>query len=164
MSNESLPPTPKPLLIDSTEPLDLHQPVILVADDEVIIRNLVTILMQLEGYLVVGAIDGYEALELSRKYDGKIDLVITDMEMPGLNGSDLCAYLLEERPGIKVLVMSGANVAEVVRQNVHIQFLPKPFDGQTINKRVRAILGLPAKPSKALLSSIASATNPEPLN
>ena len=103
MNNQSVPTALKPLLSDTTGSLQPHQPVILVADDDVIIRNLVTILMQLEGYLVVAAADGQEGLELSRKYSGKIDLVITDMEMPRLNGSDLCAHLLEERPGIKVL-------------------------------------------------------------
>src|SRR2546423_15034599 len=94
--------------------LEPHQPVILVADDEVIVRNLVTILMQLDGYLVLAAADGLEGLELSRKYAGKIDLLITDMEMPRLNGSNLRAHLLEERPGIKVLVLSGADIAEIV--------------------------------------------------
>jgi len=153
MKNQSVPTALKPLLSDTTGSLQPHQPVILVADDDVIIRNLVTILMQLEGYLVVAAADGQEGLELSRKYSGKIDLVITDMEMPRLNGSDLCAHLLEERPGIKVLVMSGADIDEIVSQNIHLQFLPKPFDGQTIKKRVRNILGLPPKPSEARSSS-----------
>ena len=142
MSNESIPAALKPLLIDATESLEPHQPVILVADDEVMVRNLVTILMQREGYLAVAAADGQEALELSRKYSGKIDLVITDMQMPRLNGADLCTHLLEERPGIRVLVMSGADIAEIVSANIHMQFLPKPFDGETITKRVRGILGL----------------------
>ena len=84
-----------------------RQSVILVADDEVLIRNLVTLLMQREGYFVLSAADGQEGLELSRKYPGTIDLVITDVQMPRLNGTDLCAHLLEDRPGIKVLVMSG---------------------------------------------------------
>src|SRR5205809_7202726 len=140
--NQSLP------LGSTKNSLEPHQPVILVADDEVIIRNLVTILMQLEGYLVLAAADGQEGLELSRKYSGKIDLVITDMEMPRLNGRDLCAHLLEERPGIKVLAMSGLDIAEIVSQNIHMQFLPKPFDGETIKERVREILGLPPKASK----------------
>jgi YesN/AraC family two-component response regulator len=63
--------------------------------------------MQREGYFVLSAADGQEGLELSRKYPGTIDLVITDVQMPRLNGTDLCAHLLEDRPGIKVLVMSG---------------------------------------------------------
>jgi DNA-binding NtrC family response regulator len=138
----------KPLLSDATHSVALHQFVILVADDEVIIRNLVMLLMQLEGYLVLTAADGQEALDLSRTYSGKIDLVMTDMQMPRLNGSDLCAHLLEERPGIKILVMSGMDIAEIVDANVHMQFLPKPFDGETIKTRVREILSLPPKPSK----------------
>jgi DNA-binding response OmpR family regulator len=134
--------------VDSTEvwPPPSRPFVILVADDEVIVRNLVTLLMQREGYLVLTAADGREGLELSRQYPGKIDLVITDVDMPRLNGTDLCAHLLEERPGIKVLVMSGADVNEIVSQNANLPFLPKPFDGETLRARVRAILGVPALP------------------
>jgi len=116
--------------------------VILVADDEVLVRNLVTLFMQREGHLVLTAADGREGLELSRQYPGKIDLVITDVDMPRLNGTDLCAHLFEERPGIKVLVMSGADMSEIVSQNVNLPFLPKPFDGETLKARVRAILGV----------------------
>ena len=120
-----------------------RQSVILVADDEALIRNLVTILMQQDGHMVLSAADGHEGLELSRQYPGKIDLVITDVDMPRLNGADLCAYLLEERPGIKVLMMSGADMSEIVSQNINLPFLPKPFDGLTLKARVRALLALP---------------------
>ena len=82
-------------------------------------------------------------------------MVITDMEIPRLNGRDLCAHLVEERPGIKVLVMSGSDIAEIVSQNIHMQFLPKPFDGETLNERVREILGLPPKASKVRSSCTA---------
>ena len=120
-----------------------HQSVILVADDEPLIRNLVTLLMQREGYFVLSAADGHEGLELSRKYPGLIDLLITDVNMPRMNGTDLCGHLMEERPGIKVLVMSGADMSEIVSQNANMPFLPKPFDGQTLKARVRAILAAP---------------------
>ena len=126
--------------------LGVNQPVILVADDEVLIRNLVTLLLQGEGYAVLSASDGQEALELSRKYPGTIDLVITDVEMPRLNGMDLCAHLLEERPGIKAIVMSGADMSEITRQNINLPFLPKPFDGEALLARVRTILGAPVQP------------------
>ncbi len=133
---------------DNDRSLELHglgpvmapQSVILVADDAVLIRNLVTLLMQQEGYFVISAADGHEGLELSRHYPGSIDLVITDVQMPRLNGTDLCAHLLQERPGIKVLLMSGTDMSEIVRQNVNLAFLPKPFDGQALKARVRAIL------------------------
>jgi DNA-binding response OmpR family regulator len=125
--------------------LRVRQPIILVADDEVMIRNLVTLLLQEEKYIVLSASDGQEGLELSRRYPGTIDLVITDVEMPRLNGMNLCAHLLEERPGIKVIVMSGTDMGEIVRQNVNLPFLPKPFDGEALLARVRAILCVPVK-------------------
>jgi len=122
-----------------------RQSVILVADAEVLIRNLVTILLQRDGHLVLSAANGHEGLELSRKYPGPIELVITDARMPRMNGTDLCAHLLQERPGIKVLVMSGADMGEIVSQNVNLPFLPKPFDGKTLMARVRALLAAPVQ-------------------
>jgi DNA-binding response OmpR family regulator len=105
------------------------------------------LLLQQDGYFVLSAADGHEGLELSRQYPGSIALVITDMMMPRLNGADLCAHLLAERPGIKVLVMSGADISEIVSQNVNLPFLPKPFDGQTLKARVRALLAAEITPN-----------------
>jgi DNA-binding response OmpR family regulator len=127
-----------------------HQSVILVADDEPLIRNLVTLLMQQEGYFVLSAADGHEGLELSRQYPGAIDLVITDVEMPRMNGSDLCGHLAEERPGIRVLIMSGADMSEIVRQNAHLLFLPKPFSGEALKAKVLAILADPVEPRESV--------------
>ncbi len=122
-------------------PLGTRQPVILVADDDVLVRNLVTLLLQKQGYVVLSASDGQEGLALSRKYPGVIDLVITDVEMPRLNGMDLCTHLIEERPLIKVIVMSGADMEAIVRENVNLPFLPKPFDGEALIARVLSLLG-----------------------
>jgi len=124
--------------------------VILVADDEALIRNLVTLLLQQVGYFVLSAADGHEGLELSRTYPGKIDLLITDVNMPRMNGTDLCAHLREERPGIKVLVMSGADISEILRKNANMPFLPKPFDGETLKAAVREILAAPIQPAARL--------------
>ena len=70
-----------------------------------------------------------------------------------LNGTDLCAHLLEERPGIKVLMMSGADMREIVSQNANLPFLPKPFDGKTLIAKVRALLAAPVQPPMHLLPS-----------
>jgi CheY-like chemotaxis protein len=80
---------PHPAGLPNLRSRGLHQPVILVADDEPLIRNLVTLLLQHDGYFVMSAADGHEGLHLSRKYPGVIDLLITDMEMPRMNGTDL---------------------------------------------------------------------------
>jgi CheY-like chemotaxis protein len=122
-------------------PSGVRQSVILVADDDVFVRNLVRLLLQRQGYIILCASDGQEGLELSRKYPGTIDLVITDVKMPRLNGMDLCAHLLEERPKIKVIVMSGSDMKEIVSQNVNLPFLPKPFDGEALIARVLSVLG-----------------------
>jgi DNA-binding response OmpR family regulator len=139
-SDETNPPVDLP----AVRPARPHRSVILVADDEALVRNLVTLLLQQDGHLVLSAANGHEGLELSRRYPGTIDLVITDEQMPRLNGTDLCAHLLEERPGIKALVMSGADMSEIVSQNINLPFLPKPFDGKTLLARVRTILAGPA--------------------
>jgi FixJ family two-component response regulator len=68
--------------------------------------------------------------------------------MPRLNGINLYAHLVEERPEIKVLVMSGAAMREIVNKNVNLPFLPKPFEGQTLKARVREILAAPVQPPK----------------
>jgi DNA-binding response OmpR family regulator len=140
---------PHPVDLPDLRLLGARQPVILVADDEALIRNLVTLILQHDGYFVLSAADGHEGLELSRKYPGAIDLLITDMEMPRMNGTDLCGHLMEERPGIKALVMSGKEISEIVRQNANMPFLPKPFDGETLKAKVRAILALPVLVSSA---------------
>ena len=135
--------SPHPVDLPDLRLLGVNQSVILVADDEPLIRNLVTLLLQHDGYFVLSAADGHEGLELSRKYPGVIDLLITDVEMPRMNGTDLCGHLMEERPEIKVLVMSGKDISEIIRQNANMPFLPKPFDGQTLKARVREVLAAP---------------------
>ncbi len=115
-------------------------PVILVADDDVLVRNIVTLLVQREGFFVISASDGQEALDISRGYAGPIALVITDMQMPRLDGAGLCARLLDERPGIKALVMSGSMLREIISENTNMRFLPKPFDGKTLIRQVKELL------------------------
>jgi CheY-like chemotaxis protein len=68
-------------------------PSFLLLTTKLLIRNLVTLLLQHEGYFVISAADGHEGLELSRKYPGVIDLLITDINMPRMNGTDLCGHL-----------------------------------------------------------------------
>lgn len=96
--------------------LGLYQPVILVADDDPLIRNLVTFLLQHDGYFVMSAADGHEGLHLSRIYQGVIDLLITDMEMPRMNGTDLRGHLMvgEATPDPKVEPWKEASQAVLV--------------------------------------------------
>ena len=114
--------------------------VTLVAYADVMIRNLLTTMMQEEGYSVLSAADGQEALALSRMYPGAIDLLVTDVEMTRLTCTDLCSRLLKERPGVKVLVMLGTDMHGVLRANVNLAAVPRQSDVEMLKEKVRAIL------------------------
>lgn len=133
----------QPVDLPDHRSLGVNQFVILVADDEALIRNVVTLLLRHDGYFVLPAADGQEGLELSRKYSGKIDLLITDVNMPRMNGTDLCRHLMEERAGIKVLVISCAGTRGIIKQIANMPFLRKPFDGQILKAKVRELLAAP---------------------
>src|ERR1041385_4350217 len=83
------------------------QSVILVVDDEVMVRNVARIILEKQGYFILAAADGEEALQIARKFPGAIDLVLSDINMPRIDGLQLMNKLLGERPGVKILLMSG---------------------------------------------------------
>ncbi len=115
-----------------------NHPVILVADDDETIRRIITLLLTREGYSVITARDGKEALELSRQCSGKIEVLISDIEMPHLDGVELCACLLHERPETKAMLITGAN-AEKARYST-LPVLLKPFSMETLIAKVREVL------------------------
>jgi DNA-binding response OmpR family regulator len=114
------------------------QLVILIVDDEPVIRNIVRVALEEEGYFILTAADGEEALLLSRTFPGAIHLLLTDVQMPKLNGLQLRERLREERPATRVLLMSG-RVGMAAEQ----AFLAKPFSRDVLKERVRRML-LPA--------------------
>jgi DNA-binding NtrC family response regulator len=122
---------------------DTHSPhgvVILVVDDEPMVRNVVCAMLARKGYGTVGAKDGQEAITLSRQYVGTIDLLLTDYKMPELNGLELAAIIAGERPGIKVLMMSGRLSGKLAERGLTVPFLQKPFEIETLWEKVREAL------------------------
>lgn len=101
--------------------------VVLVAEDDVIVRNLINIVLVRADYSVLLGCDGQEALEISRAYDGAIDLLLTDVKMPRLDGRSLADLIRRERPETKTLVISGRMSSEVRTATVDFSFLRKPF-------------------------------------
>src|SRR5262249_26184285 len=111
--------------------------IILVAEDDVLIRNTVRQLLQADGHEVLVATNGHEALELSRDYHGVIDLLLTDVQMPRMGGPALVKQIIKERPGIKVLVMAGRlGRGELSKHS----FLRKPFSPEAFRNKVREVL------------------------
>jgi CheY-like chemotaxis protein len=117
-------------------PLRSDQTVVLVVDDEPMIRNIARIVLEGEGYFTLSAADGEEALLLSRKFTGTIHLVLSDVTMPNMDGLQLRDSLGQERPATKVLLMSGQQIELPVEQ----AFLQKPFDIDVLRERVREMV------------------------
>lgn len=102
---------------------------VMIAEDDPSVRELTCRILRERGYHILEASNGYEALEIARKYAGKIDLVLTDIVMPGMNGAELVRQLEVIRPGTKSLYVSGyANGG--IAQDIHdikVDILLKPF-------------------------------------
>jgi CheY-like chemotaxis protein len=133
-----------------TKPVALVQPdrrkTVLLADDEKVVRGVVRETLERSGYEVLEAADGHEALELAARWEGSIDLLLTDVRMPKMNGVELAGRLREARPSIRVLFMSGLAEAELVqelerRPDVHV--LDKPMTPSILLERVRVALDTP---------------------
>ena len=120
-------------------PSDPGQTVILVVDDEPIILNVVRIMLEKQGYFVLHAADGEEALLVARQYPGPINLLLTDVVMPALDGYGLRERILLERPALRTLIMSG----QVPEPRDGGSFLRKPFDRAMLTDAVRKVLSAP---------------------
>jgi signal transduction histidine kinase/CheY-like chemotaxis protein len=103
------------------------QGTVLVVDDEDAVRKTVTRLLRSLGYEVLDASSGAQALERSATHQGRIDLLICDIAMPGEDGRDVAARLLKARPGLKVMLMSGYSSDMQALRVEGASFLPKPF-------------------------------------
>ena len=101
--------------------------VILVVDDEESVRLLLSTLLERDAYTVLLANDGVHALEVSRKHDGEINALVTDYKMPRLDGLRLAMTLVAERPGLRVMIMSGRISDPDALQRCGFPLLPKPF-------------------------------------
>jgi two-component system cell cycle sensor histidine kinase/response regulator CckA len=117
---------------------------VLVVEDEEGIRRLTLTVLAARGYEVLTAADGIEALEIAAARSGAIDLLVTDVVMPRMNGPELAARLSSLRPGIRVLFISGYAESALAHQGQvepGVDLLQKPFDPAALVERVRRALG-----------------------
>jgi two-component system cell cycle sensor histidine kinase/response regulator CckA len=116
---------------------------VLVVEDEATVRRLACRVLRARGYRVLEARGGAEALELMAEHEGQVDLLLTDIIMPGLGGPALAQRLLREVPGLKVLYITGYS-EEAIRQQGMLPaggaLLEKPFTAHQLAERVHAAL------------------------
>lgn len=116
--------------------------VLLVEDDDAV-RAVTRRALIRFGYAVLPATGGSEAMEIAREHPEEIDLLLTDIMMPGMNGVEVAGAVSRIRPGIRVFYMSGYADQDLVREGLltpGTRFLQKPFTPQELAERVRAIL------------------------
>ena len=127
--------------------------VVLVAEDDVLVRNLINTVLVRAGYSVLLAADGEEALQLSRHYSGRIDLLLSDVIMPRMDGVTLAARVREERPQTLALLISGRMSSEIVEANAMFDFLRKPFVPAQLKSKLEEILAR-TDPSSAVVEEV----------
>jgi len=116
---------------------------ILLAEDEDGVRGLARTLLERSGYVVLEAADGLQALEIATEYSGTIDILVTDVVMPRMNGGELAKRLIKLRPNTPVLHLSGYTDDIISRHGVldpGVAFLQKPFTPEEFCRKVREVL------------------------
>ena len=119
---------------------------ILVVEDEPVVLEMVKSILQGNGYTVLAAPNGKEALQVGESHTGSIDLVLTDIIMPGMSGGEFIQRLMPVHPGIRVLYMSGYTKYAVVDHGVLESvnsFIWKPFSPADLLLKVRETLDNP---------------------
>jgi signal transduction histidine kinase/ActR/RegA family two-component response regulator len=128
---------------ESRADLAQGQEKVLLTEDEEPVRRLTRVILEINGYQVLEAASGDEALSIYKEQQGRIDLIITDVVMPGISGPELVQSLETLSPGIKVLYLSGYTDDAVVRHGLLDQkmaFLQKPFTPDALLRKVREVL------------------------
>jgi CheY-like chemotaxis protein len=122
---------------------------VLVAEDETALREMVVEVLKLQGYTVLEAASGREALQVWEQTERRVDLLLTDMVMPGgMTGNELAAQLLKRSPGLKVIYTSGYSDGMAGKDVSLLEgrdFLPKPYSVGKLAQLVRQCLDAPAR-------------------
>jgi CheY-like chemotaxis protein len=123
---------------------DLPRPLetILLVDDDPVVRAVASRLLRRSEYSVLEASGGMEALRILREQERSVDLMLTDILMPDLNGWELSELVRAEFPAVRILYMSGFADAETVRARAlsESNFLPKPFGLESLTQAVQNVL------------------------
>ncbi|GEM_PF-957980 len=131
--------------VSNITPVSNGTETILLVEDDAGVRRLARLSLKLNGYTVIEAEDADTALSLCLDYKDKIDLLVTDVILPGENGRELAAKLTKKRSDLKVLYISGYTDDTVALQEIYearTPFLAKPFTPETLCRKVRDLLDL----------------------
>ena len=137
-------PAPPAITISTRPPPPIGAPTVLLAEDEKVLRRTIRRLLERQGYRVLEAVDGEDALRLCTEHDAPIDLVLTDVVMPRMGGRELVLKIHERYPNARTLFMSGhaeRGMASLGVPKSHMFLIEKPFNTDALVDRVRELLG-----------------------
>jgi two-component system, cell cycle sensor histidine kinase and response regulator CckA len=132
----------------STEPIKGNNQTILLVEDEPAILRLTARMLKQQGYSVLPAHSPGEAIQIARKYDGDIHVLVTDMILPEMNGRELADSLMKIYPSIKRLFISGYTANVIAHQGVleaGIHFLQKPYNSKELTAKLQEVLSAKQK-------------------
>jgi len=113
-----------------------------VEDDPLVLDLIVNTLKQFK-YTILVAGDGWEALRVARSHEGPIDMLLTDVVMPGMGGGELAKEILPLHPQLKVLFISGYSHERIADEGVELRdavLLDKPFTSEILSQKIRDVL------------------------
>jgi len=123
---------------------------VLIVEDQSDLRCLAVQILESAGYRTLEAVDGPRALEIAQSFAGCIDVLVTDVVLPGMNGRQLAERLRAARPDVKVLYTSGYTYDVIAHRGVlddDISYLPKPYSPNALRAKVRNVISAAAKTS-----------------
>jgi two-component system cell cycle sensor histidine kinase/response regulator CckA len=139
-------PSPGVPVVPEEEPFDGGE-TILVVEDNNLLRPMIAEMLEPYGYTVLPAADGVEALAVAAQHPGTIDLLLTDVVMPRLNGRELAERMLAKNPETRVLFSSGYPADTVVRAGIaeaRVAFIQKPYVAGDLLSKIRSTLREPS--------------------
>jgi two-component system cell cycle sensor histidine kinase/response regulator CckA len=132
------------------EELPRGKETVLVVEDDEKVRKLIVEILGRQGYRVLEASHGDEALLIHEKHDGPIHLILVDVVMPGMSGSELVKRLTSLHPETKIVYMSGYTDNAIVHHGVlarGVNYIQKPFTMDGLTRKVRQVLDKDSKPA-----------------
>ena len=116
---------------------------LLVVEDDAAVRSVIIAMLEGSGYTILEARNGNEALEIYKKHDGEIHLLLSDVVMPGMSGRELAEKISEQHPRMRILFMSGYTDNAIQHHGVldsDTAFIEKPFSPVQLTGKIREVL------------------------
>jgi CheY-like chemotaxis protein len=126
----------------------IRQTTILLVEDEEMVRGLMREVLEKEGYEVLSCGHPKDGIEMSRRHAGQIDLLLTDVVMPGMNGREMANRIRETLPDLRVVFMSGYTEHVLMHEGqvgTQFEYLQKPFTLRTLSQKLALVLGGPVQ-------------------